>query len=690
MTDAEATTHLDAVRVESLNAARDAGVVLDEASSPPPTPPPTGRSRARASRSPRSRPRCGARRNELHIPRTPRPPRFRTASRRRRRARICVASPAVTKTFFRATRARRSPRRTSRWVPSAAAPGWFDARSTARSPRYRFSRRGRTSTRRTRRIRSSARREAPVAFRIPRGLFARRRNPRRAGGNPARARCDSRTRVGATFRVRARGDGRGGRRRTVERRAGMVVAPRFATPPRKRRSDRRRSTRCWRGTTPRARTRRSDSRRRARIPRRRGKPSRQTRRAGSNPSSNPREGRREGGGGGGGKGGEGGGRGTRTRTRTRTRTPTRTRTLRRRLPPRTLLRRSTRRSRRRLPSASNPPTPRPPPRPSRNSRARRTRPCHLTAPPSTTACAVLRVANWARTARSCCARDVPGGTSRLPRDGRRAVGPVRVRRVPGGRLAGITPPGRAGFEAAAVRAVAAGRIGGGGGGGAGMSTVPGAVSAVPSVGPALRHQLLASVRLDFEPSTALEGKRARDDGDDDDDDGVSANPSTKRARTALTGLDATFPMPRDCPAAIAVECGARSASSTCSRDWCTVSAGGVNRAWRLVCRRRTCSDCRRSSSTAAREARESGRRPSRRFPRGSRRRWSSGKTTRQSSGGRRGGTQARRSDRGSRESVRNTPYSRAVATRIPERPGAKERRREGVRGGVDSSNGTLI
>ena len=125
----------------------------------------------------------------------------------------------------------------------------------------------------------------------------------------------------------------------------------------------------------------------------------------------------------------------------------------------------------------------------------------------------------------------------------------------GGRLAGITPPGRAGFEAAAVRAVAAGRIGGGGGGGAGMSTVPGAVSAVPSVGPALRHQLLASVRLDFEPSAALEGKRARDDGDDDDDDGVSANPSTKRARTALTGLDATFPMPRDCPAAIAVECG---------------------------------------------------------------------------------------------------------------------------------------
>ena len=88
-----------------------------------------------------------------------------------------------------------------------------------------------------------------------------------------------------------------------------------------------------------------------------------------------------------------------------------------------------------------------------------------------------------------------------------------------------------------------------------MSTVPGAVSAVPSEGPALRHQLLASVRLDFEPSAALEGKRARDDGDDDDDDGVSANPSTKRARTALTGLDATFPMPRDCPAAIAVECG---------------------------------------------------------------------------------------------------------------------------------------
>ena len=133
----------------------------------------------------------------------------------------------------------------------------------------------------------------------------------------------------------------------------------------------------------------------------------------------------------------------------------------------------------------------------------------------------------------------------------------------GGRLAGITPPGRAGFEAAAARAAAAGRIGGGGGGGAGMSTVPGAVSAVPSVGPALRHQLLASVRLDFEPSAALAEngagvrKRAGDDADADGDDAdaIAAGPSAKRSRSALTGLDATFPMPRDCPAAIAVECG---------------------------------------------------------------------------------------------------------------------------------------
>ena len=163
----------------------------------------------------------------------------------------------------------------------------------------------------------------------------------------------------------------------------------------------------------------------------------------------------------------------------------------------------------------------------------------------------------------------------------------------GGRLAGIRPPGRAGFEAAAA---AAGKVGGpasgaagAAGGVAGLSVVPGAVAPVPSVGPLAVHHLAASVVVDFvrgdaAARAAAEAARADDAGGgaaagskrsareaflDESADGVSGI-----ARGAGSGfgpaspgpgggggpgtpkrVEASFPMPRTCASAVAVECG---------------------------------------------------------------------------------------------------------------------------------------
>jgi hypothetical protein len=174
----------------------------------------------------------------------------------------------------------------------------------------------------------------------------------------------------------------------------------------------------------------------------------------------------------------------------------------------------------------------------------------------------------------------------------------------GGRLAGIRPPGRAGFEAAAAAAAAAGKVGGpasgaagAAGGVAGLSVVPGAVAPVPSVGPLAMHHLAASVVVDFVKGgaaarEAAEAAAARvadaaeiaagskrsareaflDESADDFNRGGlgsgthagvgkqggsgfgSASPHGA-ASHAKKRVEASFPMPRTCASAIAVECG---------------------------------------------------------------------------------------------------------------------------------------
>ena len=167
----------------------------------------------------------------------------------------------------------------------------------------------------------------------------------------------------------------------------------------------------------------------------------------------------------------------------------------------------------------------------------------------------------------------------------------------GGRLAGIRPPGRAGFEAAAAAAAAAGKVGGpasgaagAAGGVAGLSVVPGAVAPVPSVGPLAMHPLAASVVVDFvkggaaareaaeaaaarvageaaAAASAAGSKRSAreaflDESSDDFRGGAgtgkqsgfgSASPGS--VVHAKKRVEASFPMPRTCAFAIAVECG---------------------------------------------------------------------------------------------------------------------------------------
>ncbi len=160
----------------------------------------------------------------------------------------------------------------------------------------------------------------------------------------------------------------------------------------------------------------------------------------------------------------------------------------------------------------------------------------------------------------------------------------------GGRLAGIRPPGRAGFEAAAAAAAAAGKVGGSAagaagaaGGVAGLSVVPGAVAPVPSVGPLATHHLAASVVVDFVKgdaaaraaaeasaapaageslplggeglgSAALGAKRSAREAflDESAPDALAMERNQPRASVSVS---ATFPMPRTCAAAVAVECG---------------------------------------------------------------------------------------------------------------------------------------
>ena len=169
----------------------------------------------------------------------------------------------------------------------------------------------------------------------------------------------------------------------------------------------------------------------------------------------------------------------------------------------------------------------------------------------------------------------------------------------GGRLAGIRPPGRAGFEAAAAAAAAAGKLGGpasaaagAAGGVAGLSVVPGAVAPVPSVGPLAVHHLAASVVVDFVKGGGASAAAAAAPAPADDAAGAGAGVgvgvgagSKRSAREAFldesadgvgTGARATgagfgsaspgpggsgrraeasFPMPRTCASAVAVECG---------------------------------------------------------------------------------------------------------------------------------------
>ena len=159
----------------------------------------------------------------------------------------------------------------------------------------------------------------------------------------------------------------------------------------------------------------------------------------------------------------------------------------------------------------------------------------------------------------------------------------------GGRLAGIRPPGRAGFEAAAAAAAAAGKVGGSAagaagaaGGVAGLSVVPGAVAPVPSVGPLATHHLAASVLVDFVKGgaaarAAAEASAAPAAGESlplGGSQGVGATGAKRSAREAFldesapdalamernqprasVSVSATFPMPRTCAAAVAVECG---------------------------------------------------------------------------------------------------------------------------------------
>ena len=463
LTDAEATTHLDAVRVESLNArARGCGSRRGRRRRRRRRRRRDARGRARRARRDRVRAVARGGTNSTSLER-----RVLHGSGRRRGGvgvRGCVASPRWRRRFFARRRARRSPRRTSRWVPSAAAPGWFDARSTARSPRYRFSRRGRTSTRRTRRIRSSARR-ARGRLPDPAGPLRAAAEPASRGRKPPPARgaiADPCGHLLRAFALAAMGAGGSANRgETCRDRRGVVVRD----AARKRRSDRRRSTRCWRGTTPRARTRRAlaaararsrggaENRRGRRVGRVRIRPQTAGRKVGRRRRRRRERRRRR------------RPRRTRARTRTRTRTPTRTRTLRRRLPPRTLLRRSTRRPRRRFfrrrirrrRGAARPIS------------AKLSRSAAPPVPPYGAAfdhgvrCSACGELGEDGTFLLC--RDVPGANlDCLGMDRRRSSALSRLRRsVLHRRLAGITPPGRARFEAAAVRAVAAGRIGGGGG-----------------------------------------------------------------------------------------------------------------------------------------------------------------------------------------------------------------------------------
>ena len=150
----------------------------------------------------------------------------------------------------------------------------------------------------------------------------------------------------------------------------------------------------------------------------------------------------------------------------------------------------------------------------------------------------------------------------------------------GGRLAGIRPPGRAGFEAAAAAAAAAGKVGGSAagaagaaGGVAGLSVVPGAVAPVPSVGPLATHHLAASVVVDFVKGgaaarAAAEAAAASAAGESLGGEGLALG-AKRSAREAFldesadalamerprASFSASFPMPRTCAAAVAVECG---------------------------------------------------------------------------------------------------------------------------------------
>ena len=151
----------------------------------------------------------------------------------------------------------------------------------------------------------------------------------------------------------------------------------------------------------------------------------------------------------------------------------------------------------------------------------------------------------------------------------------------GGKLAGIQPPGRGGFALAAANRAALERARERNGAHAGVaaSAVPGATGAVPSVGPVAAHNLAEyhpvhlTTNCEVAPSPgdptppppsaplAESGgnKRAFWEGnatlgDDGKPTKAAAEAIAKRRRLGGSSF-APFPMPRDCPFGVIVECG---------------------------------------------------------------------------------------------------------------------------------------
>ena len=108
----------------------------------------------------------------------------------------------------------------------------------------------------------------------------------------------------------------------------------------------------------------------------------------------------------------------------------------------------------------------------------------------------------------------------------------------GGMLAGIKPVGRAGFAAAAAAAVAAAAASKGNSASCSISTVPGSIAAVPSIGPVSKHHL---VNVSGTLTESSINKR----------NGTLGDKNTK----VLSAAEALFPVPPGCPASIAVDCG---------------------------------------------------------------------------------------------------------------------------------------